>query len=92
MVTFGVVARKQVLVQLDDDLVAALDRRAARAGISRSELIRKAIARHLRDLEWEEADRVAVEAYTRIPEDPAELAALDQLAGEVLGGENRDDE
>jgi metal-responsive CopG/Arc/MetJ family transcriptional regulator len=88
MVGSPTVARKQVLVQLDDELVAALDRRASKAGISRSELIRTSIARHLRDLEWEEADQVAIEAYRRIPEDPSELAALDRLAVEILGGED----
>ena len=78
-------------MQLDDDLVAALDRRANQAGISRSELIRKSIARHLRDLEWEEADQVAIEAYRRIPEDPSELPALEQLAVEILGSEDWDE-
>jgi metal-responsive CopG/Arc/MetJ family transcriptional regulator len=57
-----------VLVQLDDALVAALDERAGSAGISRSELIRTAIAAHLRDLDWEEGDRAAIDAYRRMPE------------------------
>lgn len=83
------VARKQVLVQLDDALVAALDRRANEAGVSRSELIRIAIADHLRDLDWEEADRAAIEAYRRVPEDARELLALDRLAVEILVDEDR---
>lgn len=58
-----------MLVQLDDDLVAELDRRAAQEKVSRSELIRRAVATHLRDLDWEEQDRIAVESYTRFPED-----------------------
>jgi hypothetical protein len=62
------VARKQVLVQLDDTLVDALDARAAAAEVSRSELIRRAIADHLRDLEWGEADELAVGSYRRSPE------------------------
>jgi predicted transcriptional regulator len=85
------VARKQVLVQLDDALVAALDRRANEAGVSRSELIRTAIADHLRDLDWEEADRAAIEAYRRVPEDARELPALDRLAVEILGDEERNE-
>jgi metal-responsive CopG/Arc/MetJ family transcriptional regulator len=36
-----VMARKQVLVQLDDELVARLDEVAARRGVSRSELVRR---------------------------------------------------
>jgi len=62
------VPRKQVLVQLDDRLVAELDRWAARSGVSRSELIRRAVASHLRDLELEEQDRATVEAYERVPD------------------------
>lgn len=62
------VTRKQVLVQLDDALVQELDTRAERAGVSRSELIRRAIAAHLRDLDWSEQERAAVEAYRRSPE------------------------
>jgi metal-responsive CopG/Arc/MetJ family transcriptional regulator len=69
--------------------VAALDRRANEAGVSRSELIRTAIADHLRDLDWEEADRAAIEAYRRVPEDSRELPALDRLAVEILGDEER---
>jgi metal-responsive CopG/Arc/MetJ family transcriptional regulator len=87
MVRSRTVARKQVLVQLDDHLVAGLDRRASEAGISRSELIRRSIARHLRDLDWEEADEAAIRAYTEHPEDPREEPALDQLMVEVLGDE-----
>ena len=40
-------ARKQVLVQLDDGQVAALDRLARTAADSRSELIRRAIDLYL---------------------------------------------
>jgi len=83
------VARKQVLVQLDDVLVSTLDRLADQAHVSRSELIRTAVADHLRRLEWEEADRAAIEAYRRLPEDPRELRALEQLATEILSDEDQ---
>ncbi len=79
----GTVARKQVLVQLDDELVAELDRRAKKEGASRSELIRRAIAAHLRDLDWEEKDQITVEAYRRIPEAPAEDEAYLKIATEA---------
>src|SRR6266571_2117054 len=42
-----VMARRQVLVQLTDELVTLLDRRAAQSGKSRSEVIRAAIEHHL---------------------------------------------
>lgn len=76
-------ARKQVLVQLDDRMVAALDRRAKRAGVSRSELIRRAVAAHLRDVDLEDADRQLVEAYRRAPEEPTETDALLEVALEA---------
>jgi len=66
--TVRAVARKQVLVQLDDVLVADLDVRAERAGVSRSELIRRAVAAHLRDIDWAEQEQAAVESYGRSPE------------------------
>ena len=60
--------RKQVLVQLDDELVAELDRWAAREKVSRSELIRRAVAAHLSDLDRQEQDRTTVEAYGQVPD------------------------
>src|SRR5438093_600437 len=62
------VPRKQVLVQLDDWLVAELDHWAARFEVSRSELIRRAVTAHLGDLDREEQDRTTVEAYERVPD------------------------
>ena len=57
-----------MLVQLDDRLVAELDRWAARSEVSRSELIRRAVTAHLGDLDREEQDRTTVEAYERVPD------------------------
>ena len=61
--------RKQVLVQLSDELVALLDERAARLGQSRSELIRRALELEVRDERKRAIDRAIVEGYTRIPPD-----------------------
>lgn len=55
-------------MQLDDALVEALDAQAQVVGVSRSELIRRAIADHLRDLEWAAHDAAAVASYGRSPE------------------------
>jgi metal-responsive CopG/Arc/MetJ family transcriptional regulator len=75
-------ARKQVLVQLDDQLIAQLDREAKRAKVSRSELIRRALgawfeARHTARLE-----RQYREGYRRIPEDPILGETLARIAAE----------
>jgi metal-responsive CopG/Arc/MetJ family transcriptional regulator len=76
------VARQPVLVQLSDELLAALDQRAAAAGISRSRLIREALERQLADDLTAEIDRRIVEGYKRIP--PAELDAIADAASRRL--------
>ncbi|HET7045943.1 MAG TPA: ribbon-helix-helix domain-containing protein [Gaiellaceae bacterium] len=78
-------ARQQTLVQLSDDLVAALDERAARLGTSRSHLIREAIEAYLHDEREAAIDRAIVEGYTRIPDEPdpwVELWARRSIAEE----------
>lgn len=69
-----VVARRQVLVQLSDDLVELLDRQARRRRVSRSELIREAVESYTYDEREAEIDRSIVEAYTRIPQEPDPMA------------------
>jgi metal-responsive CopG/Arc/MetJ family transcriptional regulator len=74
------VARKQVLVQLDDVLVGRLDRAASALALSRSVLIRRAVDAYLDACEEAGEDALAVAAYLRVPDDPAELAAFEALA------------
>jgi predicted DNA-binding protein len=68
-----IMARTQTLVQLNETLLAALDQRAARRGISRSSLIREAIEAHLQADQDAEVSRRIIEGYAAIPQ-----AALDQ--------------
>jgi metal-responsive CopG/Arc/MetJ family transcriptional regulator len=84
MVYHMVMARREVLVQLDDDLVERLDELAKRAGVSRSELLRRGALAVLQADEWARADERLVEGYTKHPPDPALLAASEQLAAETL--------
>jgi len=81
-----VVGRKQTLVQLSDELVAALDERAARRQVSRSQLIRTAIEQYIATDEDAEIDRAIVEGYTRVPppeHDPwAEAATVRSIEDE----------
>jgi len=80
-----VVARQQTLVQLTDELLALLDERAAREGVSRSELVRQAIEAFLYDERQAAIDAAIIEAYTRIPDedDPwAHAAARRSIAEE----------
>lgn len=73
-------ARKQVLVQLDDTQVAALDRLAAASNDNRSELIRSAIDLYVRALHEALADVRYAEAYAITPENPAAFAGLRAIA------------
>jgi metal-responsive CopG/Arc/MetJ family transcriptional regulator len=75
-------ARKQVIVQLDDSLIAELDREAAALGISRSELLRRASRAYLDDADERRKEREMIEAYRRMPQDPDEVAAMHGLSVE----------
>ena len=75
-----VMARKQVLVQLDDDLVARLDDLAAHLGTNRSDLLRRGAETVLRAADDAAADRALVEAYRRHPPEAELLASAAALA------------
>lgn len=84
MVYHMVMTRREVLVQLDDDLVARLDELAQRTEVSRSELIRRGAMAVLEAHEWARADQRLVEAYTKQPPDAALLEASRRLAAETV--------
>jgi Arc/MetJ-type ribon-helix-helix transcriptional regulator len=63
------VGRREVLVQLSDELVARVDAQAARSRRSRSSLIREAIERYVEPDPAATADALIVDGYTRIPPD-----------------------
>ena len=75
-----VVARREVLVQLDDKLVERLDALAADLGTNRSELLRRGAQAVLDAEELTEADRQLRLAYRRQPADPALLQSARRLA------------
>ena len=64
-----VITRRQVLVQLDDELLARLDDAAAAVGVSRSELLRRGAQAMLEAMDNVEKDRRLQAAYRRQPED-----------------------
>ena len=81
------VARTQTLVQLNDELLALLDERAARERRSRSTLIREALESFLHDEIGAEVGRRIVEGYRRHPQtgeevDWAEAGARDAIREE----------
>ena len=72
--------RRQVLVQLDDDLVDRLDEVARRRGTNRSALLREGAAAVLAADTEAAADRRLIEAYRRLPQDPELVEAAKHLA------------
>ncbi len=78
-----VVARKEVLVQLDDQLVADLDRLATARGTSRSDLVRRGILAVLQAADVAESDQALQEAYRRLPPDQGLVEAARRLAAET---------
>lgn len=76
-------ARKQVLVQLDDVLLEGLDKAALDAGVSRSELLRRAARALLEAIDEAEADRKLVESYKRVPQEAWIVAAGRNLAAQL---------
>ena len=56
------------MVQLTDELVSLLDRRAAAAGVSRSHVIREAIEAYFTADREAEINRQIKEGYTRMPQ------------------------
>lgn len=77
------------MVQLSDALLADLDRAAARQGVSRSALIRDAVAAFLAESREAEAARAIVDGYRRIPQgipdDWGDVAAMtDATVGDLM--------
>lgn len=83
MVYHMVMARKQVLVQLDDDLVARLDELASHLAVSRSEVLRRAALDMLDRARELEAEQITIAAYQRQPQDPAWVATATRSAAET---------
>ena len=80
MVYRMVMARKEILVQMDDALVARLDELARRLGVSRSDLLRRGAAAILEAAEWAAADEKLAKAYQEHPQDPLLIDAARRLA------------
>lgn len=76
-------ARRQVIVQLDDRLVADLDEAAKQDGVSRSALVRTAAVALLEARKVKRLERQLVEAYTQVPQDPVLVDTATRLAAQT---------
>ena len=81
-------AKKVIQVPIDEGLLQALDRRSRKQGIARSELIRQACQRHLRQIEDEESDRRYQKGYEEFPEEPELGEAQAAIAGRIMPKES----
>ncbi len=81
-------AKKVIQVPVDEGLLRDLDNLSQKRGKARSELIRQACIRYLRDVEDEELDRLYQRGYAKTPEGPEIGEAQTALAGEVLSRES----
>lgn len=75
--------RRQVLVQLDDELVRQLDELAAQLGTNRSELLRRGAQAVLTAEELASDDSDLIAAYQRQPADPGLVQSARKLAAET---------
>jgi metal-responsive CopG/Arc/MetJ family transcriptional regulator len=82
-----VMARKQVLVQLNDELLGQLDRAMDKSGQTRSQLVRAAIVDYLERFMEDDIDRQYVEAYTKHPPSD-EFDAWATLSTQALNAED----
>lgn len=79
-----VMPRRQVLVQLDDELVAQLDRIALEHGTNRSELLRQGALAVIRADGLRLADDALQASYRMTPQDPAIVESARRLAAETM--------
>ncbi|CAB4662307.1 unannotated protein [freshwater metagenome] len=79
-----VMPRRQVLVQLDDELVAQLDRIALEHGTNRSELLRQGALAVIRADDLRLADDALQASYRMTPQDPAIVESARRLAAETM--------
>jgi metal-responsive CopG/Arc/MetJ family transcriptional regulator len=78
-----VMSRTETLVQLNDELVAILDERAGTEGISRSELIRRAIQSYLAEDAQAAIDAAIVASYVAEPPEEPDAATLERAIASI---------
>ena len=77
-------ARREVLVQLDDELIERLAQIADAQGTSRSALLRKGARAIIEAEELAAADAELIEAYRRQPPDADFISSAAQLAARTV--------
>lgn len=78
-----VMARREVLVQLDDELIEQLSQIAKAQGTNRSELLRRGARAVIEAEELVAADADLIDSYRRQPADPALVQSAARLAAQT---------
>ncbi|MFC1966549.1 ribbon-helix-helix protein, CopG family [Chloroflexota bacterium] len=81
-------AKKVIQVPVDEELLIALDQLSKKQSKARSELIRQACQRYLKQVESEELDRLYQQGYERLPEELGLGEAQIALTGDILPKES----
>jgi metal-responsive CopG/Arc/MetJ family transcriptional regulator len=80
--------KKVIQVPFDTELLTVLDQLSSKQRKTRSEVIRQACVRYLKQAESEELDRQYQQGYEKFPEAADEGNAHIALAGEILSRES----
>ena len=80
--------KKVIQVPVDERLLGDLNAVSRRRGQARSEFIREACQRYLREVEHQKMDEIYREGYRRVPEEPAVGQTQSAVVGQVLTEES----
>jgi len=80
--------KKVIQVPVDEELLKDLNSLSKKWRKARSELIRQACLRYLRQVESEELDKLYQQGYRRIPEEPEVGEIQVAISGEILPRES----
>lgn len=80
--------KKVVQVPFDQELLKDLDSLSKKQHKARSELIRQACLRYLKEIEHEELDKLYQQGYMRIPEEPGTGEIQIAISGEFITKES----
>jgi len=81
-------AKKVIQVPIDEGLLKDLNNLSKKQHRNRSELIRQACLLYLREIEYQELDRLYQQGYMRIPEEKATGEIQVAMSGELLPKES----
>lgn len=81
-------AKKVIQVPVDEGLLKDLDNLSKKQRKARAELIRRACLRYVREMEYEELDRLYQQGYVRIPEEPVAGEIQLAMSGEFMTKES----